>query len=81
MQDTFPKARPLKHLAMKQKPQSQAHRGLGKDLSLFILAGALDPWRLGSLDSEKINEKLKFVYFSWLPGSLEPWFLGFLDDK
>ena len=29
---------------------------LAKDLSLFILDGSLDPWSLGSLDSEMISE-------------------------
>ena len=46
-----------------------------KDLSLFILAGSLDPWSLGSLDSETISERLKSVYFGWIPVFLDPWIL------
>ena len=41
-----------------------------KDLNVFILAGSLDPWSLQSLDSETIRERLKSVYFGWIPGSL-----------
>ena len=77
VQVTFPKARPLKHLALKQRPRRQAHRGLAKDLSLLILAGSLDPGSLGSLDSEKISKRLKSVYFGCIPGYLDPWILGF----
>ena len=49
-----------------------------KDLSLFILAGSLNPWSLGSLDSEMIRERLKSVFFwlvQWIPGALHPWIL------
>ena len=42
-----------------------------KDLSLFILAGSLDPSSLGSLDSETISERYKSVYFGWIPGALD----------
>ena len=46
-----------------------------KDLNLFILAGSLNPWSLGSLDSEMINERLKSVHFGWIPEALDPWIL------
>ena len=48
---------------------------LAKHLSLFILAGSLDPLSLRSLDSEMIRERLMSVYFGWIPGSLNPWIL------
>ena len=48
---------------------------LAMKLSLFILAGSLDPFIPGSMHSKMICQRLKSVYFGWIFGSLDPWIL------